>query len=874
MRSLAPVIGFLLLVASAAAQPWLQPPYLKVKSRADTLICPNFYEVRKAFNRYEKQYEARHPRPEALGDETEEGKFAGYNPYKRWEWYMEQRVYPSGDMSLPGTTYQAFQEYLSSKFYNEKSAQRSVPPANWTAMGPTGTVTNGDFAGAGRVNFIRLDPVDPNIMWTGSPTGGLWKSTNGGGSWSSNTDMLSIIGVSDVVIDPSNTQIMYLATGDANGTTSQLTLSSIGVLKSTDGGMTWPAASNTMNWDVSWNRIIYKLLIHPTRPDTVYAATNVGIFRTLNAGMNWTLVQSGQFTDMEFKPGNPNVIYATSGIFSLGTFYKSVNAGGSFTEVTSGLPANIDVARLEVEVTPSDTNLVYLVAVRKNTYDFYGFYRSTDGGDQFTLRANTPNILFGSAGSQAWYNLCMAVSPLHKDTVIVGATNLWRTTDGGLTWVKHSSENGGFIPYVHPDHHAIKFLPGNDAVYFSGNDGGIFKTTNYGASWTTMNTGLQITQMYKIGISPLNSNNILAGLQDMATQEYENGNWTLFTPNTGDGMECIYEYDNDTIRYLESYKGYVRVTYNDYPLFNTVCTFFGTGVNGIGSWITPMVMHPYHDSTLLIGKAQIWRTTNGGQTFTQVGNVSGGDTYLKALAYAPSDPAYIYAAKKDRLFVATDGNTFIDRTGNLPVSTVGITAIAVSNMDPKKVWVTFSGYSATNKVWRSTDAGLTWSSLSNGLPNLPVNCITYQHASNDGLYIGTDVGVFFIDNSYSAWQPYFTGLPNVDVEELEIAYDIGKIRAATNGRGLWQSDLAVPVPSLLTWVGTVSSDWNNPLNWSPPAVPTIHQDAVIPMVPATNFQPTINAAGQTCRNLTLYGNANVTVSTGKLFKVKQTISLQ
>jgi hypothetical protein len=461
----------------------------------------------------------------------------------------------------------------------------------------------------------------------------------------------------------------------------------------------------------------------------------------------------------------------------------------------------------------------------------------------------------------------MAVSPVGRDTILVGATNIYRSLDGGLTWTKHTSEWGGFIPFVHPDHHALEFLPGSDSVYYSGNDGGVWKTTDRGATWTTLNEGLQIAQMYKLGTCPLDPYTILTGHQDMGTNILEPSGWSIFTPNTGDGMECIYESDNDTIMYLESYMGRIIVTYNAYPLYNIVCTTTGSGVNAAGNWITPFVMNPLYDTVLLVGKAQVYRTVNGGGSFSQVGNVSGGSTNLVALAYAPSNPDYIYAAKSNRLFVSSDGNTFTDRTGTLPVGTVSITAITVCNTDPAKVWVAFSGYSAANKVWYSPDAGITWSSYSTGLPNLPVNCIIYQNASNHGLYAGTDVGVYYIDQSMASWQSFFTGLPNVDVEELEIAYGIGKIRAATNGRGLWESDLAVTLPVTLTWMGSVSSDWNNPMNWSPAAVPTSLQDAIIPEVASPNHYPVVNTNGLSCRDLTIHAPGVVSIPPGRTFKV-------
>lgn len=849
----------------ASAQPWMSPPYLRINRASDTTKLTNFYEIQKAYQRYEKKQLHTIKSLEPQAQEEGEGPFAGFAQYNRWEWHMMPRVYPSGDITLPSTAYSEFEKYLGSSFFISRS--RSLPSANWTPLGPTGTVTNGDFAGAGRVNFLRFHPTNSTVMWTVSPLGGLQKSIDGGQNWTSNTDLLPIIGCSDIAIDPQNPQIMYLATGDGNGNGSYLTLSSVGVLKSIDGGVTWPAASNTMNWDVSWNRDIYKLLIHPTRPDTVFAATTAGIYRTINAGASWVKIIDGQFTDIEFKPGNPNIVYASAGVTWGGTFYKSIDAGTTFSIVSDGLPLPNDIARVEIGVTPADTNLVYVLIVKKNTYDFHGFYRSTDGGDHFTLRSNTPNILFGIAGSQAWYNLALAVSPLHKDTIITGATNMYRSLDGGLTWTKHSSENGGFIPFVHADHHSITFLPGTDSVYFSGNDGGIFKTTNYGTTWTPLNEGMSIAQMYRMGVSPLDPYEILTGHQDMGTQQFDGNEWIVFA-HIGDGMECIYEHDNDTIRYLESYRGRVIVSYNDYPLYNIVCRTTGVGVDAPGSWVTPVIMHPFHDSTLLVGKAQVWRTTNGGVSFSQVGNVSGGQTNLIALAYGESDPNYIYAAKPDKFFACTNGTSFSDKTGTLPVGAASITSIAVCNTDPKKIWVTFSGYSAANKVWFSSNGGDTWSNYSTGLPNLPVNGIVYQHATNDGLYVGTDVGVYFRDHALNAWQPYFTSLPHVGIQELEIAYGIGKIRAVTNGRGLWESDLAVPIPSVFTWTGVLSSDWNNPGNWSPLGVPTSMQNVTIPDVNAPNYDPVVNVPGLSCKNLTLQQGSFMTIPVGNEFKTR------
>ncbi len=807
---------------NVVAQRWMESPFLKGKP--DSLGNYNFYDIQRAFQAYEKKFDRKHKiekdEESDNGIWENEGKFEGYMQYKRWEAYMEPRVFPTGDITLPSTRQKEFEKYLNKADYRNTDPEAHTLGGNWVPLGPTGTHWKSYFGGAARVSFLRFDPSNSNTMWTFAPSGGLWKTTDGGQNWTTNTDQLPIIGCTDLAINPQNPMIMYLATGDGNGNGSQLWQSSIGILKSTDGGITWPLASNTMNWQPSWGRCIYKLLINPVNPNIVFAATSAGLFRTTNAGTTWSTMVGGPFTDVEFKPGNPTIVYATSGIQNTGTFYKSVNGGATFSTAAAGLPLSANVARLEIAVTPADTNCVYLIAVKAATKDFYGFYRSLDGGDNFTLQANAPNILAGIPASQAHYNLALAVSVYNKDTLMVGGTESWRSYNGGVTWTKMTSMTGAGAPFIHPDIHDLEYLPGTDTVFFACNDGGVWKTNDNGTTWIPLNEGLQIAQMYKLGTSKINPYTIITGHQDMATHRLINNTWDIITPNTGDGMESIFEYDNDTIMYLESYNGRIIKTINTFPLFNVVCTFGGAGVNANGNWLTPVVMHPVFDTILLVGKAQVYRTINAGTSFTQVGNIPGTGGNMTALAYAPSNPDFIYAAKSNHFFVTTDGNNFVERSAGLPVPASQITAIAVSNTQPEKVWVTFSGYNAANKVWGSSDTGSTWTNYSNGLPNLPVNCIVYQNNTNNGLYVGTDVGVYFFSDSLPAWQPFFNGLPNVEVQELEIAYGINKIRAATNGRGLWESDLeiitATPLPvEFLNFTGRYNApERANDLEWT------------------------------------------------------------
>lgn len=790
----------------------------------------NFYDVQKAFQKYYGNKEKEHRKEEARekkeaaekyakqqkklkasgvtgpaipvkggstllpGEKEEEELAGGWEIFKRWESQMTPRLYPTGDRSV---MIKAWNEYLDN-FYGTggaptlKAGGPGAPPttmaANWTLIGPTTSIPSGG-GGAGRVNFIRFDPTNSNIIYVGSPGGGLWKSTNSGTTWATQTDQLAVIGTTDLAIHPTNPLIQYLATGDGEAQDTY----SIGVLKTTDGGTTW--ATTGLSWLITQGRTISRLLINPQNPNTVFAATSNGVYRTRNAGASWTQIATAvaNIKDIEYRPTDTTIVYAVS----TGTFYKSTNGGTTFATTSTGLPAAASCSRLSVAVTAANNAYVYVLA-SNTAYGYLGLYRSTDNGATFTTRSTTPNILGYSAtgataGGQGWYDLALAISPLNADQVMVGGVNIWRSTNGGTGWTLNAEWTGSGVPYVHADIHAIEYLPGSGTTIHAGCDGGMFRTTNSGVAWSDLSNGLQISQAYRIGLSTTNANLLNTGWQDNGTARWTGtAAWTR--PLGGDGMECIVDWSNANNQFGELYYGDIRKTTTGGNYTTTCVSSGGTGVNADGDWVTPYIQAPSVAATMFVGKAQVYRnTTSGTGTWTQVGTISGGTGNVIALANAASNINYIYAAKIDRFYACTTGAAFVDRTAGLPTASAAISYICIDPLNASRVWVTFSGYSAANKVWYSPDAGVTWSNYSTGLPNLPANCIVYQgSASNDPLYVGTDVGVYYRDNTSGSWAAYNTGLPNVSVRELEIQYTAGKIRAATFGRSIWQSDLASP----------------------------------------------------------------------------------
>ncbi len=699
----------------------------------------NFYEVQKAFNEY-------------FADRFT-GKGSGWKQFKRWEYFMEQRVYPSGNRLNHAQVWNEIMKFRE-KYPQTGNSNRS----NWTSLGPeTWTDITGHWnPGLGRINVIARDPFDPQILYIGSPSGGLWKTTDEGENWEVLTDQMPVLGVSAIAIHPVNSDIIYIGTGDRDANDNY----SIGVLKSVDGGDTWELTG--LDWEITQNRTIAKLLINPSNPDILLAATTNGVFKTVDAGVTWYNVQSGDIDDMEFKPGDPNTVYAVTQ-----SFFKSTDGGENFTQI-SGVPTN---NRVQIAVTEANPEYVYYFSYEN------GIYRSENSGSSFTQRSTSP-----TEGSQGWYDLAMAVSHENAEEVHIGEINTYRSMNGGQSWTQTTDwQWGNPYGYTHCDIHEIVFYGG---TLYIGSDGLISKSTDNGNNWTDLTQGVNIRQFYRIAGSRTNPYKLLGGSQDNGTSVYTNDHWHEWLG--ADGMEAAIDHSDENIVYGTSQNG------NFYKSNNG-----GNGGNvgitqpGGGAWVTPFVMDPVDPQTLYVGTTNVRKTTNGMNSWTTISNLGSGN--IRNMYISESDPDYLYVSKSEAIYRTTDGGTTWDNiTNGLP--DLFITYIAVHPLDPEIVAVSLSGFSDGDKVYISYDAGDTWENFSFNLPNIPANCVIFNNDEGLGLYVGMDVGIYYIDNSLGEWEPFSDGLPNVIVNELEIHYESGKIRAGTYGRGLWESDIHPVIP--------------------------------------------------------------------------------
>jgi len=523
----------------------------------------NFYTVQKQFNEYWE------------GKTIEKG--VGHKQFKRWEYFMEPRVYPSGVRPDPAIWYNTIQNAQS-----YKTQANTLNIGTWTPIGPFDGPNN---FGIGRINAIEFHPTNTNRMWVGSPAGGLWKSNNSGSNWTTSTNDLTNLGISDIAVNPLNPSTMYIATGDRDGGDTY----SYGILKSTDNGNTWQTTG--LSWNVTQQRRIGKIMVHPVDTNIVVAATRSGIYRSTNSGATWVREQTGVFNTLISSPAAPDTIFAGTYSSSNARIYRSIDGGGSWSLLSSGLPLG-STRRVEITVSPQDPNRVYAL-FSDGTQAFYGLYQSTNGGNSWTLRSNSPNILGSNtsgngSGGQSWYDLCIAVSPTNKNQIFIGGVNLWRSNNAGSTWtiIGGYTWGGGNNPWVHPDMHYMKFKPGTNTLYV-GHDGGVSHTSNGGTSWTHLVDGLNITQYYKMSTAQQSANIVMGGSQDNSTHLLKNGNWTV--PVGGDGMDNAINQDDNRYMYASSQYGNFRRSSNYGNSFQYINSLPPNAPFKIGWYITTFI---------------------------------------------------------------------------------------------------------------------------------------------------------------------------------------------------------------------------------------------------------------------------------------------
>ena len=724
-------------------------------------------------------------------DKNVRKKGSGYKQYPRWRNYWSYFT-KDGIIQSPKELYQAYQ--------NKISANRSVNSlANWSPLGPySAEVINDQVPGIGRLNQVAVDPSNPNIWYAGAPAGGLWKSADAGNTWTNLFDEYPQIGVSGIAIDPEDTQIIYIATGDDDALESY----SIGVMKSTDGGQTFSATGLNVD-NVNRGTALNEITIDPDDHNTIWVAGTQGLYKSTNAGESFSRVINDEITDFRLKPGNSQVVYALSN----SSFYRSTNGGTSFsqnaTDPNSILPRSY--MRAVMDVSAANPEVLYILYAKSSDGSLEGLYRSTDSGVTFSKRNVTVREQKTGAdgnpyteiqsnydimeSNQAWFDLAIAVDPEDANTVYAGCLNIWKSSDGGNSFSKLNNWYDPNEAYTHADIHTLKFF---DGALFAATDGGLYRSADGGETFTDYsNNGIATGQFYRLSIGKNDASVMVGGTQDNAGFIRRDNNWFLYTG--GDGMD--YEIDplNPNLSYGFTQGGsylFISDSRGD-----NLALLEGP-YSESGNWITPLTVT--RDGEVLAGYGSVYVLGSSG--FTQRSEPLSASN-IDDLEAAPSDPNVVWAAEGSTLYLSEDaGRTFTKVTSLLgPISDMSI-----NSNNPKEVFATTSSrvdialvdQPENPAVWRvnATDlSALEKQELTKDLPeDQAYFSIAHQPRDpNNSLYVGTNLGVYRTDTTMDGWELYGEDLPNTAVSDIELSIDEALIVVSTYGRGVFSSPIGV-----------------------------------------------------------------------------------
>jgi photosystem II stability/assembly factor-like uncharacterized protein len=683
---------------------------------------------------------------------------------KRAEWFLHQREFPLGFIPA-GAREKALEQ--RDQMIRERgtliehlaATVNAITPntTTWTAIGPQPTAGPVNQFGnvSGRILAMAVDPRDMtgNTVYMGGAVGGVWKTTDGGTTWTPKTDFMPSLAISALALDTTTTPsqtIIYAGTGEGDfGFDSYW---SSGLLKSTDSGATWSSigagafggAPSPIN-EITEGPFFFALGAQPNTANPVLLAAlrgsgsvlQSGIWRSTTGGTSWSLVfppagQTGNIgTDVVFDPATPSTAYAAIGVpFSVQAnpvngIYKSTDGGQTWTslntKITTSIPtlSQANFGRISLGIG-SGVLFAAIADHSKDSGPLLAMIKSTDGGQTWTKLPLTGIPGADFCAQQCWFDNVVKVSPTNSSLVIVGGgaigsagSTVFRSTDGGNTWID-ASFTGSQQQTVHVDQHAAAFSS-DGTKYYIGNDGGAWNstsvtnpnTTTAQITWTNLNNTLQLTEFYPhVSIHPSNNQDIIGGAQDNGTQQFSGSlAWTDMQV-CGDGGYTAFDLKTPTTvyagcEYVPPNTGFnpINKSLSSGSLGTFVKISTGINLSDPGSFIPPLVIDPTNTQTLYFGTNKVYQTTNGGTQWTPISPdlTTGGGAFISTVAVAPSSSATVYVGTVDGLVwittnaTAGSGATFTQVTGsNLPPRS--ITQVVVDPTNPQSAFLTFSGF--------------------------------------------------------------------------------------------------------------------------------------------------------------------------------------
>ncbi len=686
----------------------------------------------------------------------------------------------------------------------------------------------------GRITDVEGIPGNPGTVYVGTGTGGLWKTTNWGISWTPLFDEQETLSIGDLALDPQNPDIIWVGTGEAN-TRNSISIG-CGIYKSTDGGKTWQYLG------LRETRQISRIIVHPRDPDTVWVAAigspfgpnpERGVFMTTDGGKTWQKVlyidEHHGASDLDIDPVNPNILYAgmwrferkpwthTSGSEQGGVF-KSTDGGRTWRKITNGLPKLM--GRIGVKVAPSNPNVVYVIAESNDGT----LFRSNDRGETFQRISSETNIV-----SRGFYYTDMRVCPSDENRLYFLATQLRMSIDGGRTSQQIAST-------VHVDHHALWIDPKNPNILWNGNDGGLAFSMDRGQTWDVI-ANIPLGQFYQIHCSmeaPFYQ--VAGGLQD-------NGSWMGWARNKeggivnehwrmvsfGDGFHCLIHPRDPNLVISESQGGNILRTNLASGVQENISPQARRSDGGPASelkyrfnWNTPIIPSPHDADTVYVGGNVVFKSTDFGTTWSVISpdlttndpekqKDAGGPVWVEnttaeyhctiiSLAESPLQKGLLWVGTDDgRLWKSPDdGVSWIELTQNVPNLPPNS---PVSHVEPSRAGVDVA-YVAFDRhllndfkpyVYKTTDGGKTWQLITNGLPDEAYVFVVREDPRNlNLLYAGTERGLFISFDAGQNWQK-FPNVPPVPVHDIQVHPLMNDLVLGTHGRSVYVLDDVTPL---------------------------------------------------------------------------------
>ena len=794
---------------------------------------------------------------------------------QRSAYFAERRGLPYGKLENP-------RGQALNMMDQQESLKKAVTVNQWTPIGPApipnGQTTNRSDPVSGRTIAIAVHPTNPDIVYVGTAYGGLYRTTDGGTTWTPLMDSADSLAIGAIAISPSNPEIVYVGTGEPNQSCDSFT--GVGVYRidnaSTTANLTGPInplVSTGISSTKAFNAVaISEIVVHPTDPATIFVSTMsgmagigcayppfdtppqqslLGMYRSTNATAALNSIAFSKITvtsagsvapdtsgsrdisDLAMEPGNPNVLLAWvlgSTAANDGGLWRTANALAATPNFSRTQVTSLGFARGELAIDKVGSTVNVVAATEEGSTG--RVRKSADGGVTWpTLLSSLGAPGAGFCSGQCWYDIAVALDPTNANNIYLGGSangssgNVYARSTNGTTFTR--SDTG-----LHADTHALAVSPSNPAIVYVGNDAGIWRSSDSGATWVSKNNGgFSATQFQSVAVHPTDRNFLIGGTQDNGT-EWRKADGTWFRADYGDGGYALIDQsavDTTTVTMYHTYFNQAGGLLGFTRVITTGCAsddgstsnwaFRGAGYtdatigcggvavaasNGIGLFdsavlfYAPMALGPGSPNTVYYGTDRLYRSANRGDTMPAVSQQFANGVPVTAIGISPqNDNVRIVGTRDGKVYrTMTGANPLTDVTSASFPANPGdstrrfISRVVIDPNDVNTAYVTFAYYApAGQSVWKTANlnaATPTWTAAGNGIPSIPVNGFVVDPADSAVLYTGTDIGVYQSTNGGASWSPFSAGLPRVPVFDLALQNANRVLRAATHGRGIYE----------------------------------------------------------------------------------------